>query len=212
MYTLSKIDFNGFGKERCINPYPHYLKITNTLSDARALMGDREKADLEADETTVTVAGRIMFKRAMGKAGFAHIQDRSDKLQIYINKKVVGEEAFAAWKSCAMGDHVHITATLMRTRTGEPTLNAIEFTLSAKCISSMPDKHKGMTDIESRSRSRYVDLFMNEDSRENLHDDLKPLASLDASLKSANYGGNSDDANHTGRCCSSSVHHPPQRS
>ena len=153
-------------REAGINPYPHYLKTTHTLSDARELIGDREKAELETDETTVVVAGRIMFKRAMGKAGFAHIQDRSDKLQIYINKKVVGDEAFTSWKSCAMGDHIHITAKLMRTRTGEPTLNVIEFALSAKCISSMPDKHKGMTDIESRSRSRYVDLFMNEESKE----------------------------------------------
>ena len=107
-----------------------------------------------------------MFRNLMGKAGFARIQDRSGRIQVYINKKNIGDEAFAVWKKLDVGDHIHVRGGFMRTRTGEATIAAQSLALAGKCIASMPDKHKGITDIEFKSRQRYVDLFMDPDSAE----------------------------------------------
>ena len=149
-----------------IEPFPHNLRVSHSLAEVRALFGDRTKEELAEDEGLVTVAGRMMFKNEMGKAGFARVQDRSGGLQVYVQKKMVGEEAFEAWRKSSLGDHIHVEGRLMLTRTGEQTIKATQVMISAKCIASLPDKHKGLTDLEARSRMRYVDLFMNEDSRE----------------------------------------------
>ncbi len=149
-----------------IEPYPHNLHTTHTTAQVRELIGDRDNDALSADATVVVLAGRVMFKNEMGKAGFARIQDRTGRIQIYVRKNLIGADAFAGWKKLDLGDHVHVTGTLMRTRTGEPTIKASAISLAAKCITSLPDKHLGMTNPELRSRQRYVDLFINEDSRE----------------------------------------------
>jgi lysyl-tRNA synthetase class 2 len=153
-------------REDGINPYPHNLPTTHTIDEALSMIGDREKEELSLDESTVIVAGRVKLKRGKGKAGFAHIQDRSNIIQIYVRKDTVGDAGFEEWNKTSLGDFVHLTGRLMRTKTGEATLKAQSFALAAKCIESLPDKHKGFTDVESRSRQRYVDLFVNEDARE----------------------------------------------
>ncbi len=149
-----------------VEPYPHGLRVTHTLAQALALIGERDEAQLAADPTLVTVAGRVLFKNEMGKAGFARVQDRSGRMQIYVRRDNVGEEAWAAWKKLDLGDHIHVTGRLMVTRTGEPSVSASRFALASKCIASMPDKWKGVTDPEFRNRHRYVDLFMDPDSAE----------------------------------------------
>ena len=148
-----------------INPYPHNLHTANTVAQVIEAIGEREKAELAEDESVFTIAGRVMFKRGKGKAGFANIQDRTGSIQIYVRKNLVGDEAFLAWNKMSLGDVVHLSGRLMRTQTGEATLKASSFVLAAKCLESLPDKHKGFTDIELRSRQRYVDLFVNESSR-----------------------------------------------
>jgi lysyl-tRNA synthetase class 2 len=151
-------------REQGINPYPHGLKTTHTAVEALELMGDRDNEALGEDDTSVTLAGRLMFRNLMGKAGFARIQDRTGRIQIYLKKNILGEEGFALWKKLDIGDHVHICGTFMRTRTGEPTICATALQLAGKCIASMPDKWRGVTDIEFKSRQRYVDLFMDQQS------------------------------------------------
>jgi lysyl-tRNA synthetase class 2 len=121
----------------------------------------------EPDGEVHRVAGRLMFKNEMGKAGFARILDRTGRLQVYVKRDLVGDEAFALWKRLDLGDIVGATGTLMRTRTGELTLQATALTLLSKCINSLPDKWHGMTDPEERRRQRYVDLFATEDTRRN---------------------------------------------
>ena len=149
-----------------VEPYPHGLHVTHTAAEALALVGEREAAELDADPTEITVAGRVMAKNEMGKAGFARLQDRSGRVQVYIKKNVIGDDAFASvWKRLDLGDHLHVTGTLMRTRTGEPTIAAKAITLAGKCITSLPDKWKGISDTEFRYRHRYVDLFMDDESR-----------------------------------------------
>lgn len=153
-------------REEGNEPYPHNLSVTHTAAQAVAMMGERDNEALAEDPTTVTVAGRLMFRNLMGKAGFARIQDRSGRVQVYIKKNTIGEDAFAIWKKLDLGDHIHITGRFMRTRTGEATIQATSLALAGKCIASMPDKHKGITDIEFKSRQRYVDLFMDPESAE----------------------------------------------
>jgi lysyl-tRNA synthetase class 2 len=160
---LEKLDtMRASGNE----PYPHNLSITHTTAQVVDMMGDRDNEALAADTTEVIVAGRLMFRNLMGKAGFARIQDRTGRVQVYIKKNKVGEDAFAIWKRLDVGDHIHVVGRFMRTRTGEATISATSLQLAGKCIASMPDKHKGVVDIEFKSRQRYVDLFMDEASAE----------------------------------------------
>jgi len=153
-------------REEGNEPYPHNLSVTHTAAEAIALIGERDNEALAEDTTTVTLAGRLMFRNLMGKAGFARIQDRSGRVQVYIKKNTIGEEAFAVWKKLDVGDHIHVSGRFMRTRTGEATIQATALALAGKCIASMPDKYKGITDIEFKSRQRYVDLFMDPESAE----------------------------------------------
>ena len=168
MYKFESMHLRGLKEiqDRGINPYPHNISVTHTLSEVLEKIGERSKEELAEDTSIVNVAGRVMLKRKMGKAGFATLQDPTGNLQVYVSKNAISPEDFEQWKSCGMGDHVQLTGTFFRTQTGEPTIQAQTFQLAAKCITSLPDKHKGLQDVETRSRSRYVDLFMNEESRE----------------------------------------------
>ncbi len=112
------------------------------------------------------VAGRLMFKNDMGKAGFARLLDRAGRLQIYVKKDDVGEAGLALFKKLDLGDIVGVRGTLMVTRTGELTLAAREIVLLTKCIQSLPDKWHGISDPEVCQRQRYLDLFVNDQARE----------------------------------------------
>jgi lysyl-tRNA synthetase class 2 len=165
-FDQSRLEKVSTMRDEGIAPYPHGLAITHTAAEAAELMGERDNETLGQDPTVVTIAGRLMARNLMGKAGFARVQDRSGRIQVYVKKDLLGEEGFAVWKKLDLGDHVHVRGRFMRTRTGEATLCASELTLAAKCMASMPDKWKGVTDLEFKSRQRYVDLFMDGDSRE----------------------------------------------
>lgn len=150
-----------------VNPYPHGLQVTHTTADVLSIIGERDNETLSADSTRVVLAGRLMFKNEMGRAGFARIQDRSGRIQLYVKKSVIGEEDFKAiWKKLDLGDHVFVEGGLMRTRTGEATVSVTRIVLASKCMSSLPDKWKGVADPEFKNRQRYVDLFMDAESRE----------------------------------------------
>lgn len=153
-------------REEGITPYPHNLRTTHTCEQVRALIGERSNEELALDETVVVTAGRLLFKNEMGKAGFGRLRDRSGRVQFFIKKNKVSEESFQTWRRLDSGDHVWVRGRLMRTRTGEPTISVEELVLASKCISSLPDKHKGVEDPEFRQRHRYVDLFMGDESRE----------------------------------------------
>ncbi len=164
-FDPSRVEKIAALREAGIAPYPNGFPVENVLSEVLEAAGDRDNEALEADESRFVVAGRLRFKNEMGKAGFARIQDRSGRLQIYVKKNIIGEEAFLTWKKLDLGDWVWVRGSLMRTRTGEVTLKAEEIRLYAKCMQSLPDKHKGFTDPESRQRMRYLDLVMNDASR-----------------------------------------------
>jgi lysyl-tRNA synthetase class 2 len=114
---------------------------------------------------SVRVAGRLMTSREMGKSVFAHLQDGSGRIQIYLKLNDVGEDAFRAFKLCDLGDHLGITGYWFTTRTGEPTLHVTAWTLLAKSLLPLPDKWDGLSDVETRYRQRYLDLIANPEVR-----------------------------------------------
>ena len=154
-------------RESGVEPYPNgFDKPTHTLAQVAELGGERSNEELSAESTEFIVAGRLRFKNEMGKAGFARIQDGSGRMQLFVRKNDLGEEAFdAVWKKLDLGDWVWARGSLMRTRKGELSLHLTELRLYAKCIESLPDKHHGFNDGEMRQRMRYLDLFVNEDTR-----------------------------------------------
>ncbi|GEP85810.1 lysyl-tRNA synthetase [Staphylococcus piscifermentans] len=115
-------------------------------------------------EAHVAIAGRLMTKRGKGKAGFAHIQDLSGQIQIYVRKDQVGEEQFAIWKMADLGDIVGIEGVMFKTNTGELSVKAKSFTLLSKSLRPLPDKFHGLQDVEQRYRQRYLDLITNQES------------------------------------------------
>jgi lysyl-tRNA synthetase class 2 len=121
---------------------------------------------LESARVTVRVAGRIMAIRLMGKAGFAHLQQDGQRLQIYVKKDAIGDAGYELWKLLDLGDHIGVRGYLFRTRTGELSIHAEELTFLAKDLLPLPEKFHGLTDVELRYRQRYLDLVMNPEVRE----------------------------------------------
>jgi lysyl-tRNA synthetase class 2 len=119
----------------------------------------------ELEGRDVSVAGRMMFKRKMGKASFGNIQDRDGKIQIYATRDDLGEEAYNAFKKLDIGDIIGVKGFVFATKTGEISIHCKEVTLLSKSLSPLPEKFHGLQDTDMRYRQRYVDLIMNEESR-----------------------------------------------
>jgi lysyl-tRNA synthetase class 2 len=146
--------------------YPNQYKATHTIPEIRAKYGEAAGETLEAERVNVSVAGRLMAIRGQGKAGFAHLQQNGERLQIYVRQDAVGEHGFALYKLLDLGDHIGVTGYLFRTRTGELSVHVETITFLAKAMLALPEKYHGLSDTELRYRQRYVDLFMNTDVRE----------------------------------------------
>jgi lysyl-tRNA synthetase, class II len=146
--------------------YPRKYDFTRTVPQIRADYEKKTTEELEAARVNVRVAGRIMAIRLMGKAGFAHLQQGGERLQIYVKKDAVGEKGFELWKLLDLGDHIGVSGYLFRTRTGELSVHVEELTFLSKDLLPLPEKWHGLTDVELRYRQRYVDLVMNPDVRE----------------------------------------------
>ena len=115
---------------------------------------------------TVTIAGRMMFKRVMGKASFCNIQDLQGNIQSYVARDSVGEEPYADFKKYDVGDLLGITGEVFKTKTGEISIHASEVTLLSKSLQVLPEKYHGLTNTDMRYRQRYVDLIMNQDVKD----------------------------------------------
>jgi len=120
-------------------------------------------SDLENKE--VVIAGRVMAKRVMGKAGFLHVQDRDGKIQVYVSRESLGEEEYKAYKKLDIGDIVEVSGYVFKTQTGEISIHGEKIVLLSKSLYPLPEKFHGLQDTDTRYRQRYVDLIMNEDSR-----------------------------------------------
>ena len=120
----------------------------------------------ELEEKEVTIAGRLMSKRIMGKASFAHIQDFDGLIQVYTSRDTLGEEAYAEFKKDDVGDIVGVKGEVFRTKTGEISVRASEFVLLSKSLQPLPEKFHGLTNVDQRYRQRYVDLITNPESKD----------------------------------------------
>ena len=137
-------------------------------AEARKVINDdynERRAIMDASPIQVSVAGRMMFKRVMGKASFCNIQDLKGKIQIYVSRDSIGEESYAVFKKSDIGDIYGIKGYAFRTKTGEISIHAEELTLLSKSLQILPEKFHGLTDTDVRYRQRYIDLIMNEESK-----------------------------------------------
>ena len=120
----------------------------------------------ELDGKTVSIAGRLMSKRIMGKASFCHVQDLQGLIQCYVARDAIGEEAYAALKKMDIGDIVGIEGTVFKTKTGETSIHAASVTLLSKSLQILPEKFHGLTNTDLRYRQRYVDIIMNPEAKD----------------------------------------------
>ena len=132
--------------------------VNNDYNERRAIM--------DASPIHVSIAGRMMFKRVMGKASFCNIQDLKGNIQVYVARDAIGEESYADFKKSDIGDIYGVKGYAFRTKTGEISIHAEEMTLLTKSLQILPEKFHGLTDTDTRYRQRYVDLIMNQDSKE----------------------------------------------
>ena len=146
--------------------YPNDFSPSNLANDLSDKYSGVDAEALAAEEIEVSLAGRLMTKRIMGKASFAHIQDRSGRFQLFVQRDSLPEgfynEEFKKWDS---GDIIGVTGTLFRTKTDELSVRVTDIRLLVKGLRPLPEKYHGLSDKEIKYRQRYVDLIMNEDSR-----------------------------------------------
>jgi lysyl-tRNA synthetase, class II len=145
--------------------FPNDYRRNALGGDLQSAYGERDGEWLDANPTRVSVGGRMMLKRTMGKVSFANIADRTGQIQLFLQKDTVGAEAYEDFKSWDVGDIVGATGVLFRTKTGELSVRVESLRLLVKSLRPLPDKWHGLADVETRYRQRYVDLIVNETSR-----------------------------------------------
>jgi lysyl-tRNA synthetase, class II len=150
--------------EAGINPYPNDFRPRHTSADVISAYGDKEQ--IEAGSDIFIVAGRILARRSFGKAAFIQLQDRKGRLQLYVKKDEIGEEAFNTFETFDIGDIIGVEGFPFRTKTGELSLHVKKLRLLVKSLHPLPEKFHGLTDVETRYRQRYVDLIVNPEARE----------------------------------------------
>lgn len=148
-------------KAEGIDLYPNDVDVRNTTEEILSRFSDMSPDQLAQMEEPFSVAGRIMAIRNFGKAAFISLQDRKGRLQGYIHRQIVGEEAYQLFKRLDVGDIVMIEGRVFRTKTGELTIEAGRLRLLAKAVRTLPEKWHGLTDIETRYRQRHLDLIVN---------------------------------------------------
>ena len=152
-------------REQGIDPFGKAFKRTSNTQLIKDEYSEKSAEELESLHAEVSIAGRIMQKRRMGKLGFIHLLDREGKIQVVINKRIIGDEIYELFKASDLGDIIGIRGTVIKTQTGELSVEAHEYTHLSKALRPLPDKFHGLQDKEERYRRRYVDLIMNDESR-----------------------------------------------
>ena len=144
-----------------INPYPHRYHRSHTAQQAIALLKQHEEGLSQTEALVVSVAGRVMANRPMGKISFLDLRDGSGKIQLCFHKEHLNEENLGLFKGLDIGDIIGVSGKLFRTKSGEPTIEVESFTLLAKSLQPLPEKWHGLSDIDKRYRQRYLDLIAN---------------------------------------------------
>ncbi len=152
-------------KELGIDPFGHKYDVSDFSCEIKEKYAAKTHEELEELNEEVSIAGRIMFIRKMGKASFFSIKDKLGNIQVYISINDIGEEAYNLFKSADIGDIVGVRGTVMKTGTGEITIKCLKYTHLVKSLKPLPEKYHGLSDVEERYRRRYVDLIMNDEAR-----------------------------------------------
>jgi len=145
--------------------YPNHFRRTDFAQALHDELGASSREALEQKSTRATLAGRMMFKRVMGKASFAQLQDMSGNIQIFVQRDAIGESDYESFKHSDIGDIYGVSGLLFLTKTGELTIKVSSLELLTKSLRPLPEKFHGLTDQEQKYRQRYIDLIMNEESR-----------------------------------------------
>jgi len=166
--------------------YGRRYEFTHTIPEILAAHGTKTAEEL-TPEIRVRIAGRLMTMRNMGKAGFAHLQQNGERLQVYIRKDAVGERDFQLFRLLDIGDFIGVDGYLFRTRTGELSVHAEKLEFLSKTLLSMPEKFHGLEDVEIRYRQRYLDLIANPESRQVFITRARIIASLRRQLEARGF-------------------------
>ncbi|MFY4777258.1 lysine--tRNA ligase [Metabacillus sp. RGM 3146] len=153
-------------REKGLDPFGKRFETTDKTADLLKKYDSLTKEELDENKNTVKIAGRIMTKRGKGKAGFAHVQDLSGQMQIYVRRDAVGEAQYDIFNTADLGDIVGITGDIFKTKVGELSIKVSSFELLTKSLRPLPDKYHGLKDVEQRYRQRYLDLIMNPESKQ----------------------------------------------
>ena len=148
------------------NPFPNDFRRNVVAGELHAEYGDKDPAEIDTRNIRVKVAGRMMTRRVMGKASFAHLQDMSGRIQVYVTRDAAGAERYEEFKKWDIGDIVGAEGVLFKTKTGELSVKVDEARLLAKALRPLPEKYHGLTDTETKYRQRYLDLIMSEVTRQ----------------------------------------------
>ena len=151
---------------RGIEPYPYGYHRSHTTQQAIDLLQQQEAGVTKIEAPVVSLAGRVMAHRPMGKTSFLDIRDGSGKLQLYFQRDLLGEESYKLLKDIDIGDIIGVSGKLFRTKSGEPTLEVENSTLLAKSLQPLPEKWHGLSDVDKRYRQRYLDLIANTEAKE----------------------------------------------
>nr|WP_209853012.1 lysine--tRNA ligase [Paenibacillus sediminis] len=170
-----------------IDPFGKKYVRTDNAGDILAKYDSLTKEELEEKNIEVSIAGRIMAKRGMGKASFAHIQDLSGKIQIYVRQDSVPEAKYAAFGLLDLGDIVGVSGTVFKTKTGETSIKVKDLEVLSKSLYPLPDKYHGLKDVELRYRQRYVDLIVNPEVQQSFILRSKIIQSMRRYLDSLGY-------------------------
>ncbi|MBY0124431.1 lysine--tRNA ligase [Bacillus sp. S/N-304-OC-R1] len=174
-------------REKGLDPFGKRFDRSHQSEELLDQYGALEKEELEEKNVSVTIAGRIMTKRGKGKAGFAHIQDLTGQIQIYVRTDAVGEESYEIFDSADLGDLVGVSGTLFKTKVGELSIKVQEFELLTKSLRPLPDKFHGLKDVEQRYRQRYLDLIMSDESKKTFITRSRIIQSMRRYLDSHGY-------------------------
>ncbi len=167
--------------------YPNSFRPQHKAQELHDKFGALDKETLDPQANPAAVAGRMMLKRVMGKASFATIQDASGRIQVYLDKKGVGDDVYEQFKTWDIGDIIAVTGRVFKTNKGELSIHAESISLLSKSLRPLPDKFHGIADQELRYRQRYVDLIMTEESRNTFKVRSKAIAAMRAAMNDVGF-------------------------
>ena len=170
-----------------MDPFGVKFNRTHHAADILQAYGDLPNEELEPKEIQVSIAGRMMQKRTMGKAAFAHIQDVTGRIQIYVRKDTVPENQWEAFDILDIGDLIGVKGIVFKTKTGETSVKVHELTVLTKSLLPLPDKYHGLKDVETRYRQRYVDLIVNPEVKKTFITRSKIIQSMRRYLDERGY-------------------------